>query len=464
MITRPRTRRGSRRFALAGLALGCALPAPLAAQTGLTIYSDGRVLVRRTVMAAVPAGLSTHRLPLGSLESGSVFPLDSGLAIMGSSYDEAVDETNTIRRAVGQTLWLQTGSMRNGVYDTVKATLLAVNPERWRLENGQVSFQRPGSVIYPSELILVDPTLTLNVRSLAARPSLRLGYFTGGASWRAAYDVVLEKGRARINGAAVIPSQTLLEKDAEVQLLAGLVGGGRGPRPMEEGRLAASIVEMNAKAAATEEGIGEAHLYSIPGRVTLEPGTTTTVALFEPAAAPWERGFVVRGQIPWYGPLQQYGNEESPFPVEVWYTLKRQAKTPFGDLPLPGGAWRLYEPDGQGRLQLIGEAGAGHTAAGQDVRLQAGSAFDLTAKRIQTSYATQRDSNRTIATAGYRVTVASAKDSAVTVDVLEERGGEWSILASSVPPGKLSSTRTRFRLRVPPHGEAVLTYRVRVVW
>ena len=69
-----------------------------------------------------------------------------------------------------------------------------------------------------------------------------------------------------------------------------------------------------------------------------------------------------------------------------------------------------------------------------------------------------------MATAAYRVTVTNARDSAATVDVLEERRGEWSVLESSVPAEKLSSTRTRFRLRVPARGEAVLSYRIRVVW
>jgi hypothetical protein len=50
------------------------------------------------------------------------------------------------------------------------------------------------------------------------------------------------------------------------------------------------------------------------------------------------------------------------------------------------------------------------------------------------------------------------------MDVLEERGGEWSVLQSSLPAEKLSSTRTRFRVPVPAGGEATLTYRVRVVW
>jgi hypothetical protein len=117
---------------------------------------------------------------------------------------------------------------------------------------------------------------------------------------------------------------------------------------------------------------------------------------------------------------------------------------------------------------LVGEAGLDHTPAGEDLRLVAGNAFDLSARRVQTTYVTRRDSSkagwRTLATADYRVTLRNAGDSAATIDVEEERGGEWSIVSSSVPAEKLSSTRTRFRVRVPPRGEATLTYRVRVVW
>ena len=439
----------------------------LAAQTGLTIYNDGRVLVRRTVTAAVSAGLSHHRLALGALDPATLFALDSGVTVIGAAYDDAVDEANTMRRATGQTLKFLRVLGGSAPGDTVTATVVGVNPERFRLTDGRIVFERPGLPLYPEELMLADPTLSVAVRAPAARPSLRLGYFTQGASWTANYSVVLGKGAARLSGQAVIPSQTLREADAEVQLLAGSVGGGASRREvaLAEKAMAFSVAGNAAMAPATEEGVGEAHLYSIPGRVSIQPGTTTTVALFEPATAPWTRTFVVRGQIPWYGPLQQYGDNENQVPVEVWYTLKRQARTSFGDLPLPGGAYRLYEPDAQGRLQLIGESSAGHTAPGQDVRLSAGSAFDLTARRVQTSYGTQRDSTRhTVATAGYRVTVANAKDSAATVEVLEERGGEWSVITSSAPPERVSSTRTRFTLRVPAHGEATLTYRVRVVW
>jgi hypothetical protein len=175
----------------------------------------------------------------------------------------------------------------------------------------------------------------------------------------------------------------------------------------------------------------------------------------------------VHGLVPWWGMLPQQG-DETDGPVEVVYTLKRPRKTDFGDRPLPGGVVRLFQADSLGRAQLVGEAAMDHTPAGQDVRLSAGTAFDLTARRLQTSYTTRRDSTRagwrTVATADYRITTRNATDSAVSVDIQEERAGEWAVVQSSVPADKVSSTITRFRVKVPPRGETVLTYRLRVVW
>jgi hypothetical protein len=52
----------------------------------------------------------------------------------------------------------------------------------------------------------------------------------------------------------------------------------------------------------------------------------------------------------------------------------------------------------------------------------------------------------------------------VTVEVLEERQGDWSVVSSSLPAERVSSTRVRFRVRVPAKGDGVLIYRVRVTW
>jgi hypothetical protein len=148
----------------------------------------------------------------------------------------------------------------------------------------------------------------------------------------------------------------------------------------------------------------------------------------------------------------------------VTYVVSRALKTPFGDTPLPGGIARIYQADDGGRLQLIGESGVDHIAAGQPLELDAGTAFDLTARRTQTTYSSTRDKNRYTATADYGVTLANATDSAATIDVHEERGGDWSVLQSSIPAERVSSTRVRFRVAVPAKGEVSFTYRIRATW
>ncbi len=438
------------------------LAEPLASQSGLTIYSDGRVLVRRVLPLRVPAGESTHRLELGALDPGSVFTTSPGVTLLRGRYDAAVDEANTMRRAVGRTLVFETGATRNGVRDTVVAEVLGTDPERFRLSDGRVLFQRPGMPRYPDDLVQIAPALLLGIRNSAARADLTLGWFTSGASWSASYTVVLGSTTARVGGEAVIPSATLLVEDAEVQLLAGETG--RANPPMMQ-RLAAreSAVGGVAMASAVEQEIGESHLYTIPGRLDLTPGVTTTAALFEPITTGFQRRYVLRGLLPWRGPLMQYG-EADPQPVEVRYLLQRPADSNFGRTPLPMGTYRLYEQDVGGRLQLIGETFEPHSAVGQDLDLTAGTAFDITARRVQTEYTTRRDSTRMRATAGYTVTLANAKDVAVVVEVLEERQGEWTLLSSTLPAERLSSTRTRFRVRVPAKGEATLSYRVAVTW
>ena len=79
---------------------------------------------------------------------------------------------------------------------------------------------------------------------------------------------------------------------------------------------------------------------------------------------------------------------------------------------------------------------------------------------METEYSEVGEGRRTIATASYRVSIANAGKAGPTLDVLEQRGGDWSVVSSSVPPEKLSSRMTRFRVQVPAGGEATLTYQV----
>ncbi len=457
------------RWSLAALLLTAV--APLPAQQSLTIYNDGRVLMRQAFNVKVPAGASHAAVTIGAADAASVFPLDPDVTITRAMFDGLLSEESVIRRSVGRELRFVT--VRPGadgaVSDTVRATVLSVDPLRLKLADGSITFSMPGRALYPAELAGGEPTLSLDLSSVAARDQLRLGYFTQGAQWSASYAVVLDKTSARVSGTAALNSNALMVNDADVQLLAGDVGRANPaapPRPLYAARDMA-VAKSQESVGAAEQRVGEFHLYTLQGKVSLKPGQTTLVSIFQPATPGYQKMFLVRGSVPYWGYLPQTG-DEGDVPVEISYTLERKRKTPFGDVPLPAGTGRIYQADDAGRLQLVGEASVDHTPAGENLRLNAGTAFDLTAKRVQTSYTSRRDSTRgtwrTSATADYRVTLTNATDSAVTVVVEERRAGEWSIVSSSVPAEKISSTVTRFTVKVPAAGEASLTYRVRAVW
>ncbi|NNG14881.1 MAG: hypothetical protein HKM89_00280 [Gemmatimonadales bacterium] len=441
-----------------------ALATPLVAQsspTSLTIYNDGRVLVRRSVPEPVPRGVSTHRMALGALDLSTLFSLDPTVVITGASYDGATDMQSVLRRSIGRLLTFRRGSATN----TVEAKVLGVDPERYEMPDGTITFNMPGTPQFPRDLVVINPVVRLDVDSRRNREQLNLGYFTSGGSWQASYQAILGGDDARVLGSAVVAVDRLNVEGASVQLLAGSVGRAAPMRDESRFQRRMAVGAFEEGAIATEERVGEFHLYTLPGTLDLAPGVETSTALFDPATTAYERRYVLRGVMPYRGPLPQVG-EMPESPVEVRYTLTRErgGGNDFGDTPLPGGVIRLYQADEAGRLQLIGEANLRHTAAGSDVTVSAGLAFDITAKRVQTSYTTVKRGRYTYATADYEVRLSNATDQDVTVDVLEERFGEWSVLESSVAAEKLSSTVTRFLVPVPAEGNAVLTYQLRVRW
>jgi len=441
-----------------------ALPGVAAGQTSLSIYSDGRVVVRRTLSQALEKGRNALTLQLDGLDPATLFSPDTSVALVSAVARPATDRAMALQAAVGQTL-----PFVRGKGDTVRATVLRVAPPQYRLADGRLLLAEPGEPLFPPELVRTVPEVAVGVDAARPRPRTELAYVTQGVSWEAVYQVLLAGARCLVSGAATVTSQSLRADSAEVQLVAGAISRGRpGPRP--EFALAGVMRQAAAEAPAPtagEEAVGETHVYLLPARVVLEPGTPVTTALFPRASIAYTQEFIVPGVLPWRGFLGQTPAEPNRVPVEVWYTLKRARGTPFGDRPLPAGTVELYQPDSAGRVQLVGEARSDHTAPGRDLRVQSGSAFDVTAERVQTDYSQEQlpppkrgMSTRQRVTASFKVTIANAKAAAVTVDVREARFGVWRVVESSVPAEKLSATEVRFRVNVPASGEATLTYTV----
>jgi len=461
--------RGTRNAKLAWMVgiVALALPASIGAQTSLSIYRDGRVVVRQSVAQSLQQGRNTITLNLEGLDPATLFSPDSQVAIVQATARFPSTPDDALQRAVGQQLAFANEK------DTIRGTLVRADPPQIRLADGRVVLGLPGTPIFPAGLIRSQPEVRLVIEAARARPRTDIAFVGEGMTWEAVYQVVLGRSQASVSGAATVKSQTLRADSAEVQLVAGSVRRARPPAPTPrayrlEQQLDAVVVS-GAQLETAEEAVGETHVYALAGRLTIEPNVPMSTALFPRASAPVTQELVVPGVLPWRGYYGGTSPEPQRQPVQVWYTLKRARGSAFGDRPLPAGTAQLYQADAQGRLQLVGEAAITHTPAGRDLRVQSGDAFDVTAERVQTEYRQEQLAperrgapSRTRVTASFRVTLTNAKTEPVSVDVREAHFGQWRIVESSVPAEKLSAQEYRFRVSVPAGREATLTYTVQI--
>jgi hypothetical protein len=447
--------------------LALLLAVPLAGQTSLSIYRDGRVVVRQSLPQALQRGRNALTLKLEGLDPATLFSPDTSVAVVSATARYPSGKSEALANAVGQTL-----SFVRAKGDTIRATVVRPDPPQYRLGDGRLLLESPGEPLFPAELVRTSPEAAVVLDASRARQRTEVAYVAQGITWEALYQVILTGARCLVSGTATVTSQSLRADSADVQLVAGSIQLARAPKVFGAEASSGMISIRGANAArlseTTEEAVGETHVYQLPGRLTIEPGVPVATALFPRSSTAVTQELIVPGVLPWRGWIGQ-SPEPNRLPVQVWYTLKRAAKTPFGDRPLPAGTVQLYQADSSGRVQLIGEAANDHTAPGRDLRLQSGDAFDVTAERVQTDFnqetlpALRRGlPTRQRVTAAYRVTVTNAKSESVTVDVRESRYGVWKIVESSVPAEKLSATEMRFRLTVPAGGETTLTYTVQM--
>ena len=448
----------------------CALialaPTMLAAQTSLSIYRDGRVLVRQSLAQALQQGRNTVTLGVEGLDPATLFSPDSNVSIVSAVARFPSTQDDALARAIGQ----QIAFAREK--DTVRAMVVRVSPPQVRLADGRLLLGLPGQPLFPAGLVRTLPEALLVLEATRARPRTDVAFVGEGMTWEAVYQVVLGKALASVSGAATVTSSALRADSAEVQLVAGSIRRARAAQP--PGALydrVAEGIQMRSSVAqeAQEETVGETHVYSLPGRLSIEPNVPVSTALFPRSSAPVTQELILPGVLPWRGYFGGFSTEPVKQPVQVWYTLKRARGSTFGDRPLPAGTAQVYQADAAGRLQLVGEAAIGHTPGGKDVRLQTSDAFDVTAERVQTDYNVEQlpPPRRGVpgirrVTAGFRVTLTNAKTEAAVVDVRETHFGVWTVTASNVPAEKLSASEVRFRMNVPAGGEVTLTYSVQI--
>src|SRR5436309_11571765 len=114
------------------------LGTPLAAQTSLSIYRDGRVVVRRTLPQALQQGRNALTLRLEALDPATMFSPDTSVTVVSAMARYPSTKSDALARAIGQPLSFVQEREDGKAADTVKARGDGVDPPQRRLADGRL--------------------------------------------------------------------------------------------------------------------------------------------------------------------------------------------------------------------------------------------------------------------------------------------------------------------------------------
>lgn len=345
-----------------------------------------------------------------------------------------------------------------------EATVLAANDGAVLRYPDRIETAVIGHLAYPDvpSNLRDQPTLVLHLQAPAAgKGAFELSYLTGGLSWKADYvgDLGSDGAAMDLNGWVTLTNASgIAYRQALVQLVAGEVHQVAEVMPAP---LVARAMAMSQEAAMPqEESLDQYHLYTLPRQTDIGNNQTKQVALLSAPRVPVTRELVVRGQS--YTYRAQSTDGWTKLPVASMLSFINKGGT-LG-VPLPKGVVRVYSKDSRGNAQFVGEDAIDHTPKGETVNLKLGESFDVTARRKQTTFKKLSGTSafNYAFEAGFEMELKNARPEPVTVKVLDELPGDWTILRTSQPHTRESASLASWQVQVPAEGSVNLTWLAQV--
>jgi len=439
----------------------------------VTVYNSNVALVRDVRRVHLPTG--TIDLRFEDI-AASVNPVTVHIVSLNAPKDLTVLEQNyeydllnpekLMDKFVGKEVTLvRLVTENNSTKEVpVKATLLSNNQGPvWKVGNEIVTGMGADRLVFPNlpENLYSKPTLVwlLENRHTGGQ-DIEASYLTNDMNWNADYVLTVagDQKAADLNGwVTVVNHSGTAYRNAQLQLVAGQLNR------VENAPLAGIRTMSMEKAAApqqfAQEPISEYHLYTLDRRTTLQNNETKQISLLSATGVHIDKSFVVDGQQYYYRSVQNPGMPVKD-PVQVHIKFQNSEANSLG-MPLPEGTVRVYQGDSKGRVQFIGEDRINHTPKDETLDLHIGNAFDVVEERKQTEY--QQLAPR-LSEMAYEITLRNHKPDAITVEVNEPIGGDWTMVDSNFKYEKTAAFAVRFNVPVEANGQAVLKYRVRVGW
>jgi hypothetical protein len=467
--------------ALGALALSGVLIAAAGAQTGeristladqhgvgITIYNNDLALVRDRRRITIPPGESQLALrdvsariqPETALLQSIGAPGRIGVLEQNFNYD-LLSPQKLLEKYVGRDVDVVRTNAVTGAQTRERARVLATNGGIVLRYADRIETSVDGRLAFPElPADLRDrPTLVTTVTNRAAgAQDVELTYLSGGLSWKADYTALLNPADDRLDLRGLITLQNqsgTSYRNAMVQLVAGDVNVVRNEMAKAVPNQTADVFSVSSR--PVEQALFEYHLYTLQRRTTVADNQTKQVELLTAPSVPVTKTLELRGEPSYY--YQENADLGSRLKIGTYVTFHNRGGR-LG-IPLPKGAVRVYKRDNGGNEQFVGSDAIDHTPKNEDVRLHLGDSFDVTASKKQTDY--KRTSSSVYDTA-YAIVLRNAKNTAQRVLVVEPIPGDWTMLQSSAPFHKSSSSTATWSITVPAGGSTTLTYRVRTRW
>ena len=432
-----------------------ALPAvATAAGPAVTVYSRDLGFVRESRALELGGARDTVRLPeVGDrIDFSSVRLVPAGgprVTRLAYRFDAASGD-GLIERARGNRVRVASRGDRvsEGTLVAADGTWLVV-----RSDDGTVTTVSRGAVeevrlANPPKDMLLRPTIEAVVEGgKKGRVDAELSYLTGGLSWSAEHTLV-RTGETSATWAAAVTVENASGRDFRDATLKLVAGEPRRdvtmpPRPMMTMAYRDGAGAAEAKADLSEESFADYHLYTLDRPATLRDRESQSLTMLEPRAVKVAPRYLYRGGAPG---------------VAIQLELQNTDAAGLG-VPLAGGRVRIYEPDPSQALQFTGETRIQHTAEGEKVTLEVGTAFDLAAERRETAQRRVGEREREISV---EIKLRNRKKSDVTIVVEEPVAGDNEVLKSSHPATKKDANTLQFTVPIATGKEVVLTYTVRM--
>jgi hypothetical protein len=435
----------------------------------VTVYNNDLGLVREVRRLDLPGG-RTRILVEGVASridptSVSVEVLSglSGLVLLEQNYEfDLLSPSKLLEKYVGRRIELVTAHPETGAESSLEATLLSMNDGPVYRIGDKIHLGHSGRVVLPEipGNLMARPTLVWLLDGPRGGGTVEVSYLTGGFSWKADYVALLGTNDDEMDltvWVTLTNTSGASYENARLKLVAGDVHRVQRVQPVPRAR-GDIVSSMALKSGIEEEPFFEYHLYSLPRRTDLLDNQTKQIELLKAGAVGLTKEYVLPGSRSKSFSRPSYVKPDKEHPL-VTLRFPNEEGNGLGTA-LPAGVFRFYKKDSEGMLQLVGEDSIDHTPKDEEVVLEAGKVFDITAERSITDYQVIKKDKEW----EYEGTVVlrNAKEEKVTVKVYDLVNGEWEVIESTHEPRIESATSLFFEVPIAAGGESILRYRIRI--